>query len=107
MKIYKTAKTVKSILESFPETRDNDYLLWLKMIELHSSNPCENYQAMTVGEFLQIAKASVVPCFETVSRARRKIQAQNPELKASPEVEDARAEMEVEYKEFARDKDVI
>ena len=97
MTIKNTAKIVKKILQEQPETRGNDYLLWLEVIKGEG-----NYSQMTVSDFLEWAKVMKIPCFETVSRARRKLQAKYPELRATKPVQEARAEKEVEYIEFAR-----
>ena len=109
MTIKNTAKIVKKILQEQPETRGDDYLLWLKVIEEETSgdvlgiaNLAPISRTLTVEEFLQTAKKRGVPCFETVSRARRKLQAKYPELRATKPVQEARAEKEVEYIEFAR-----
>lgn len=45
-----------------------------------------------------------VPCYESVGRARRKVQAQYPELKANKKVQEYRLENEVAYEEFARNE---
>ena len=41
-----------------------------------------------------------LPCFETVRRTRAKIQAENPELKPSKEIQDFRAELEEEFRDY-------
>ena len=95
-------KLVKTILENHPETRDDDYLLWLKV--LWSVQYCDipDYMNMPVCKFLECAKYMKFPHYETVSRARRKLQEKYPELRASEETQAARARLEEEYREYAR-----
>lgn len=101
MEIIKTAHLVKTILETHPETRDDDYLLWLKVLEV----TCErDPKPLTVGEFLKCVKCSSFPHFETVSRSRRKAQEKYPKLRGTAETQAARAELEEEYIAFARSK---
>lgn len=108
MKLIKISKIVKEVLETYPETRNDDYLLWLRVIAAYEvNNDLCGIETMTVYDFLKTAKSMPIPCFESVSRARRKIQEQNPDLRAEKEVQEARAELEGEYIEFARHKEAI
>lgn len=104
MKLVNTKEVVHDILKRFPETRNDDYLLWLKVLEnvAERHNIPDFTKTMTVGVFLQMAKCSKFPQFETVSRIRRKFQEQYPDLRGSVEVQEARAELEQDYREFAR-----
>ncbi len=107
MELEKTTHIVKSILEQYPHTRDDDYLLWLRAIEIAAAR--ENMptlpHSVTLAAYLTAAKCSRFPHFETVSRVRRKLQEQYPELRGTPRTRVARAKAEEEYRKYAR-KDV-
>lgn len=78
-----TAALVKHILETNPQARNSDSFLYLKVIQLNINN---------IG----------FTGFETVRRARQKIQAQYPELAANKSVSAARMENEKDFRAFAR-----
>lgn len=101
MNVYNTAKLVKSILKRNPAARNSDYILWLEVLREYTAfHGCSALlRSWTVEEFLSHGH-TLVPCFESVSRARRKIQAKYPELKGTREVQEARTELEEEYREF-------
>ena len=104
MKLVNTAAIVKTILEEMPEARDDDYLLWLKVIERVAAihNIPDVTTGMPFGTFLSMAKYSKFPHFETVSRTRRKIQEKFPELRGTIQTAVARAKEERDYRDFAR-----
>lgn len=108
MKLTNTAKLVKKILEEFPKTRDDDYLLWLTAIkQVIRERGLPDISKITFEEFIGAAKYSQLPHFETVSRARRKLQESYPSLRATKETQEARAELEEDYKEFARQDELL
>lgn len=102
MKTQTIADIVKTILIEKPATRNSDYLLWLEVLrEYMSAKGTSALLSMwTVEQFLTYSH-SLVPCFQSVSRARRKIQRAYPELKGTRKVQEAREELEEEYREFA------
>ena len=104
MNLLKTSGLVKSILESKPEARDDDYLLWLLVLqEVCAIERREDFtKHMNVESFLVGTKFSDDPSYETVSRARRKLQARHPHLRASEETRVAREEYEEHYRKYAR-----
>lgn len=101
MRLNKTT-LVKTILTHFPQTRDNDYLLWLKVLETATHCDYIDFLNMPVKQFLSWVKYMKAPHYETVSRTRRKLQEHYPELRASAETQAARDELEEEYRQFAR-----
>lgn len=104
MELFKVAGLVRSILKAKPETRDDDYLLWLVVMQEVSNmehRPDFTYH-MTVGDFLSVAKYSEYPSFFTVSRARRRMQAKHPELRATTETQMVRGEYEEQYRKYAK-----
>ena len=79
MKLY---DLVKKILEKQPRARSSDkHLIWMVM----------TYKAGKTGSF-HISLQDFLNCqsFESITRARRKVQENHPELKASSVVEKAR-----------------
>lgn len=103
-KILEVAKRVEMILQEKPETRDDDNLLWLEAVretvrDWETGNKmCE----LTFAYVLKNIRSLGLPSFETVSRARRKIQAKHPALRGSERAAKGRAKKEKVYKEFAR-----
>ena len=95
-------KTVKEILANNPKTRNSDYWLWLEVIkaDMNSKGTIALLRMWTIEDFLTYG-FNMVPHFETVSRARRLIQSQCPELRGEECVQDARSELEQEYREYA------
>jgi hypothetical protein len=101
MRLTNITKLVKDILESRPETRDDDYILWLNVLR-NTNTDIPDYTNMPVAEFLLNAKYMRFPHYESVSRARRKIQEKYPELRATDETRTARANFEKRYRKYAR-----
>ena len=92
-----TTKMVKYVLEKEPRTRNSDNLLWLEVIKLKN----QGVLRMPLVVVLQNLKEYGLPTIETVGRARRKLQADYPELRATKEVQGFRSELEAEFREWA------
>lgn len=92
---------VKSLLETKPETRNSDEVLYLELIKVYGFNQGRDLTSMSLSHFFTNRKIYGVPKFESVRRTRQKIQATYPELRSDKAVEKARAELEKEYKAFA------
>ena len=92
MKNYYNA--VKEMLTEYPETRDDDMLLYARF--------CYKYEYVTSGDsFMSVmcnAKINKLPSFESVTRARRKVQENEPSL-LGKRYRDRRRE-EIEYVNF-------
>lgn len=99
MKLDKIENIVKNILENEKETRSDDMLLFYMY--------CTKYGFISDSMFFKIFKDSDyrngmgLSVFESVSRARRKIQADNENLRPPKKVQDARAGKEAEYINYA------
>lgn len=106
MKLANVYQLVKEILTTEPATREDDYLLWLRVIQIvaERNNIHDFTKTMRVESFLLMTKFSRFPNFESVSRTRRKAQEENPELRAGVDARRARAELETEYRAFAQKK---
>lgn len=92
--IYKVKDIVETLLETKPMTRDDDDLLYLEIIRN------AGVSGVSVDHFLQNRRAMEIPPFESVRRARQKVQAEHPELKGT-RVEERKEAEEVFY-DFAR-----
>ena len=102
-KLITISNLVKDILIDVPETRNSDYFLYLKVLERTAElNGSPKPKDLTVSYFLCNAKKLKFPYFETVRRARQKVQEENPELKSVPEVARVKAAKEKVFREFAR-----
>ena len=103
-KLYKTTDLVKEILEESIQARNSDTYLYLQVIHKVGLLKGIDVNAMPVTEFLSKKNALGFPNYETCSRARRKLQAEYPELAGSECVEETREIYEGYYKEYARRK---
>lgn len=98
-KIKNTEFIVKVVLEEMPETREDDFLL---VAEVY----CKMKPDIITLPFNLVMlnhKDFKLPYFETITRARRKLQAENQSLRASEEVQDARINETREYINYAID----
>lgn len=92
---------VYTILDGYPQTRNSDGLLWLKVLESQAHEKGVDLRLLSVPYFLpRIAEMGFSP-FESVRRTRQKLQAAYPHLAASEAVEAFRAENELQYRAFA------
>ena len=89
---------VKSTLEEFPETRNDDFLLYT--VVAVSLNEDINYHSFTYA--MRKHKELGIPPFESVTRCRRKLQAKFPNLAASDAVQNIRDENISEYVRYAK-----
>ena len=102
-KLLKITELVKGVLEEYPETRNDDNLLWLEtMREAAYKNNCVYALDLGLTYIMHNIRALNLPTFESVSRARRKLQAKYPELRGTERARKRRAEKEIIYKEYAK-----
>jgi len=82
MTIY---ELVKDILTNYPATRDSDHkLVWSVWIK----------EGKVIGGKISLDDFLATTPIESITRARRKIQEEHPELQASPIIQEARKEKE-------------
>lgn len=98
-----TLERVRMILERYPETRNSDDLLYYRICKSVANDADVSIETMPLAFFLLHRKAIGFPPFESVRRARQKVQAKFPHLDADPSIEDARDENEMVYREFSRE----
>lgn len=101
--LIKISHIVREVLTEIPDTRNSDSYLYLKVLErvAQTQETPIDLKELTVDYFLSNVKQLHFPYFETVSRARRKVQEEHPELRAKPEIEETRAKKEEQFKAFA------
>lgn len=97
MKIKNVEKIVKTVLENEPDTRNDDFKLITSVY--YAINP-ETIN-MNFGQIMYLHRELNLPSFESVTRGRRRIQAENDELKPEEEIIKKRKEKESEYYEYA------
>lgn len=97
-----TTAIVKAILEVDERARNSDSHLYMKVLELHGETTGIHYLRFPVSAFLEHMGKWGVPPFESVRRARQKVQASFPELASNRRVAQLRAENEEIYREYAR-----
>ena len=93
---------VHIILDHYPQTRNSDGLLWLKVLESQAYDKGIDLRMLSVPYFLpRITEMGFSP-FESVRRTRQKLQATYPHLAAEETVQNFRSQNETEYRAFAR-----
>lgn len=97
-KLKTTQDRVEAILENFPETRDNDNLLYYHVV----ASVHKGIERHTVEYFFTRFNSLDVPAFETVRRTRQKLQAACPWLRANETVESFRGANEKKYRAYAK-----
>lgn len=107
MKHLHTVKDVTEIiLNNIPATRENDSMLYCYVLDNFAiekwGNPITDKYNMKYILF-NVNKWDM-PTFETVRRARQKLQAKYPELRADTETQKARSECEKQFRAFSKEK---
>ena len=100
--LVNVTEIVKDILQKDQRTRNSDSLLYLRVLKHIETEQREKLNGVTVFDFLLNLQGKVYPCFESVRRARQKVQRRYPELAACDEVKAYRAENEDAFREYAR-----
>lgn len=96
-----TTALVKTILEQDKQCRNSDSFLYLKVLSVAAKQKGIDLEKMTVPFFLTNMHGAGLPPFESVRRARQKIQAARPDLAACEAVEGYRAENEAQFRAYA------
>lgn len=101
-KLNEIKSRVLKILQEKPQARNSDNLLYLYVIREIAEEQQINLNFISIEDFLITMPISVFPPFESVRRARQKVQAENKELSADSAVEVFREEFREEFRKFAR-----
>ena len=81
-------------LEARPETRSSDRELIMAIYR--------DFYGVTTDSFMKVMHRTDLPKFESIRRARQKLQETEEDLRAVPEVEQARLDLQEEYIAYAR-----
>lgn len=102
--LKKTSAIVEHLLRTNKQTRNSDSYLYLKVLEYLDEQRGTLTSRLPVRAFLQYMGDFDVPGFETVRRARQKLQVKFPELAACEKVQEGRFVNEQKYRAFALSK---
>lgn len=83
-------------LQNYPETRSSDRSLILHVYQV--------FYGVFTTPFYKVMDDTDLPSFESIRRARQKIQAEVEELRAVKPVEDVRIAKQEEYIEYSREE---
>ena len=97
-----TSHIVKEILEECPEARNSDNLLYIKVCSRIGKTNGFDINKMSMPTILLNLKELNLPVFETVRRARQKIQAEHKHLAANTDVEAQRMLNEESFRTYAK-----
>lgn len=96
-KLQKVEKLVEKVLRGKIGTRDDDFCLIFNVYrELN-----EDIVYMDFRRVMRDHKELGLPSFESITRARRKIQSENPELGASKKAKEVRKDEERAFRDYA------
>lgn len=84
---------IRHCLETYPATRDSDRILYYELLKYMGNGD------ITVYDMLFDRK---IPNYDSVSRIRRMIQKESPELRGSAEASEGRMENEMKWYEVTR-----
>ena len=97
-KLKRVTDVVTLVLMECPEARSNDKLLYYRVCEKMNCNVMGQPFGMI---YLNLEEYGL-PNPETVTRSRRKLQRQYPELSANEKVERYRMEQEEKFRKYAK-----
>lgn len=103
-KLFKTKEMVKIILENDERARNSDTHLYRVILYKFGQMKGIDIGAMTIDYFYKNINSLGIPHYNTVERARRKVQEEHPELAGTDDVEAQRVINERVYRDFARRK---
>lgn len=91
-------RLITAVLKKYPETRNSDLTLYLKLCELINPEAMQ----MPFGYVMAHSKEYGLPNYESVGRARRKAQENNSELQAVETVKEKRQRNIAIFQDYAR-----
>lgn len=97
-RIYEVEPLVKEALIKKPETRGDNFLLYIEVLKKFI-----NVDASLSFVFTH-HKELGIPSLESITRARRKLQEKDHTLKEDPKTEGIRWNDETEFRDYAKDK---
>lgn len=102
-KIKSTANIVEFILVIDKQARNSDSYLYLKVLEYQAKEMEFDIKNISLVSFLANSERWGFAPFETVRRARQKLQAQYPHLASTKEVQGFKDMQEKTFREYARE----
>lgn len=96
--LFKIQDLVQDILEKNIRARGNDNYLYREVCQRLNCDVL----GVPLGAVLVEFDRYNIPSIESVGRARRKLQAQYPELRPTKEVEQMRYEQQIAFEQYAR-----
>lgn len=96
--ISSTHKLVMHILVYHKKARNSDNYLYAMVMKKLNPEAC----GLSFYYVMNHLKDLGLPCYETVSRARRKIQAEHPELWSDRQIKEYRENAEKDFEDYAR-----
>jgi len=101
--LKKTKHLVQRILEEDERARNSDSYLYFRVIKIIAERHSIDLRKIPVTDYiLNLERSTLFPPFESVRRARQKVQAEFPYLAACERVRGHRNKNEAVYREFAR-----
>lgn len=101
-RIYQTTDIVKAILQQDERARNSDSFLYFRVLGVLGQKYGIDIENMSITTFLLNMKEFGFPPFESVRRARQKLQAEHPDLSACSSVSVQRKANEEIIREYAR-----
>lgn len=107
MEIIKLYDLVKKLLQEKEELRGDDDLLYLSVIRIvhpywNNGRITTDIENAAIGEFFTSRKSAKLPTFESVTRCRRKVQEERPDLRPSKKIQEARTRREEEFYNWSK-----
>ena len=90
----------QEILEQFPETRENDHLLYIQYVETY------HYQEFNREVFAKYKKLEIPP-FSSIERSGRDLRRKFPNLRGTSNTQKNRSQAEAEYRESYKSNDFL
>jgi hypothetical protein len=104
--IRNTAKLVKEVLLNDKMARNSDNYLYYIICKAKLKGLGIDIKSLSLQDGLLHRSEYGLPAFETVRRSRQKIQADNPALAGTAEIEAIRMIREESFREFARSGEI-
>ena len=95
--LKKVESAVKAVLIAHPDARDDDFILINRVYQRFKFDVGSTYFDTVMSN----AKKYRLPSFESITRARRKLQAEYPELRASQQEQAIRRYEQETFRDYA------
>lgn len=103
--IKNTEAQVRAMLEKAPATRESDHILFIRLCIEQARKNRDNAEliARVLDHIMIHGKENGYPNFESVGRARRKLQEKDHRLQATARTKKGRKDREIVFKEYGLD----